>query len=138
MVIDKVKSQKLKVKSFKTDTFMNNSGSFVLQLTNHYSLSSNDLFIIHDDLDLHLGTWKIQTGKGPKDHGGINDIEQKLGTKVFTRIRVGVDNRKPEPFDYAQDRRPLGEEYVLQDFIKEEREVLDKVIDEICKKLATL
>ena len=131
MVIDKVKSQKLKVKSFKTDTFMNNSGSFVLQLTNHYSLSSNDLFIIHDDLDLHLGTWKMQIGKGPKDHGGINDIEQKLGTKVFTRIRVGADNRKPES-------RVSGEEYVLQNFTNEERKILDGVIEEVCKKLATL
>ena len=134
MVIDKL-SQTLNSKSQiikKSSVFMNDSGSFVKKvLTDHQSLTTDYLYIIHDDLDLSLGTWKIQKGKGPKEHGGINDIEQKLRTKVFTRIRIGVDNRKPES-------RILGEEYVLQDFTKEEEKILDKVVDEICKKLATL
>ena len=61
MVIDKVKSQKLKVKSFKTDTFMNDSGSFVLGLISKYpSIPISSIYIVHDDLDLHLGTWKMQ------------------------------------------------------------------------------
>lgn len=135
MVIDKLtRTPELQiprqVKIVKTNTFMNISGSFVLALTNRYSLLPNDLFVIHDDLDLPLGSWKMQVGKGPKEHGGINDIEQKLSTKVFTRIRVGVDRRSSE------DRTP-GEDYVLQDFTKEERKILDNVVDEICKKLLT-
>lgn len=134
MVIDQLKSQKLKFKNIifkKTDVFMNDSGTFVKKLFDSYSsthLTTNDLYIVHDDLDLPLGTWKIQLAKGPKDHGGINDIEQELGTKSFTRIRVGVDNRKPET-------KVSGEEYVLQDFSPEENKILDGVIGEILEKL---
>lgn len=115
----------------KPQTFMNDSGAAVKYALNKHKVRTENLYIIHDDLDLPLGSWKIQFAKGPKVHGGINDIEQKLGTKDFTRIRVGVDNRKPE-------ERTLGEEYVLQNFSEDERGVVDKVIDEVCKKLETL
>lgn len=120
-----------RITSQSSNVFMNNSGAAVKKLVDQYSLDTNDLYIVHDDLDLPLGTWKLQYAKGPKEHGGINDIEQKLGTKDFWRVRVGVDNRKPE-------ERTLGEEYVLQDFKDEEKKVLDKVVNEVCKKLATL
>ncbi len=116
----------------KTDVFMNESGEFVKKLVEQYKLNTSDLWIIHDDLDIPLGSHKIQFAKGPKDHNGLLSIEEKLGTKDFWRVRIGVDNRKDEPFDFAQ-----GKEYVLQDFTDEEKGVLDKVIDEVCKKLAT-
>lgn len=134
MVIDEIKNRKLKTKNTvftKTNTFMNDSGGFVKHLISQYpNIPISDVYIIHDDLDLPLGTWKIQYAKGPKDNGGINSIEQVLGTDNFWRIRIGIDNRKPE------ERIP-GEEYVLEDFTKEERKTIDRVIDEICKKLAT-
>jgi PTH1 family peptidyl-tRNA hydrolase len=131
MVVDKLKSQKPKLKVFKTDTFMNASGTSVKTLLAKQKERPENLYVIHDDLDLPLGIWKIQYAKGPKDHGGINDIEQVLGTENFWRIRVGVDKRKPEA-------RVNGEDYVLQDFSKEEKKILEKVIAEVCKKLATL
>lgn len=135
MVVDKLsKTQKLKnskqVKIFKSQSFMNDTGSFVKKLTSDYCLVPSDLYIIHDDLDLPLGSWKIQFAKGPKDNGGINSIEQVLGTNGFWRVRVGVDNRYPES-------RTSGEEYVLQDFTLDEKIILDKTINKICKKLAT-
>ena len=133
MVVDKLKTKNLKLKSvivIKTNTFMNDSGSFVKKLTSDYCLVPSDLYVVHDDLDLPLGTWKIQFAKGPKDNGGINSIEQVLGTNNFWRIRVGIDNRNSEA-------RTPGEEYTLEDFTKDEKVILDKVIDEVCKKLAT-
>jgi len=133
LVADTLQSQKLpkNIVIKKSGVFMNDSGSFVKDLTIRYSLSSNDLYIVHDDLDVKLGEYKIQFGRGPKDHNGILDVEEKLGTKDFWRVRMGVDNR-------PLDEKPLGEEYVLQNFTDEERIILDKVIKEICKKLATL
>lgn len=115
----------------KSDVFMNESGNFVFEAVEKYSLPTNDLYIIHDDLDIPLGEYKIQQGKGPKDHNGLKDIYQKLGTKDFWHVRVGVDNRNPE-------NRIDGMTYVLQDFTKKEKETLNGVIKEICKKLATL
>jgi PTH1 family peptidyl-tRNA hydrolase len=112
-------------------TFMNESGAAVKYASGKDNLETESLYIVHDDLDLPLGTWKMQLAKGPKEHGGINDIEQKLGAKNFWRLRIGVDNRKPET-------KIPGEEYVLQDFSKEEKEILDRVINEVCKNLVIL
>lgn len=133
LVADALESQKLPkdIVIRKSDTFMNESGSFLKKLTDKYHQSLNDLYIIHDDLDIKLGEYKIQYGRGPKDHNGVGDIEDKLGTKDFWRVRLGVDNR-------PLDGKPLGEEYVLQNFTDEERVILDKTVQEVCKKLATL
>ena len=122
-----------KIQIFKSKNFMNNSGTFVKELLSQYpSILISSIYVVHDDLDLPLGTWKLQLGKGPKDHGGINDIEHKLDTDNFWRIRVGVNNREPGPHFTKVTR---GEDYVLQDFTDKERKVLDGVISEICKKL---
>jgi PTH1 family peptidyl-tRNA hydrolase len=110
---------------------MNESGVFVKKLVDQYKLEPSNLYIAHDDLDIPLGAYKIQLGVGPKVHNGVNSVEEELGTKDFWRVRIGVDNRKP-------DDRTSGEEYVLQDFTAEERKALDGVIQEICKKLVTL
>jgi PTH1 family peptidyl-tRNA hydrolase len=114
----------------KSNVFINQSGDFVKKLVEQYHLKPSDLWVIHDDLDIPLGSYKIQKGKGPKLHKGINSIEEALGTDDFWRVRVGVDNRNPED-------RISGEEYVLQDFTEEELKILSPVIEEICKKLAT-
>lgn len=114
----------------KSQEMMNFSGEFVKNLVDQYHLDLPDLWVIHDDLDIPLGSYKIQKGKGPKLHYGILSIERQLGSDDFWRVRIGVDNRRPD------DRTP-GEEYVLQDFTDEERKVLDNVIEEACKKLAT-
>jgi len=114
----------------KSDVFMNDSGSFVKKLVDQYKLNFSDLYIVHDDLDLKLGEYKIQFGVGPKDHNGVNSVEEKLGTKDFWRVRIGIDNRSLED-------RTQGEHCVLEDFTDEERKILDKVIVEVCKKLAT-
>lgn len=117
----------------QSNVFMNDSGTTVKKLVDQYSLDLNNLYIAHDDLDIKLGEYKIQFGRGPKDHNGIKDIEDKLGTSEFWRVRIGIDNRG----DPTSRKASRGEEYVLEDFTKYEREVIDKVIDEICKKLAT-
>jgi len=112
----------------KTSVFMNESGSEVKKLLG--GLDPNNLYIIHDDLDIALGGYKIQNGKSPKDHKGLESIDEALGTSDYWHIRIGVDNRDPK-------NRTPGEEYVLQDFTGEEKKILEVVLKEICKKLAT-
>lgn len=131
MVVEKLqKSKTPKIKAFKSDKFMNDSGSFVLKLTNRYPLITNPLFIIHDDLDIKLGEFKIQFGKGPKVHNGLNDIYEKLGTNEFWHVRVGIDNRTED-----QRQNTEGKDYVLEDFTEEEKVILDGVIKQICNQL---
>lgn len=120
-----------KIQLVKPLTYMNESGYSVVYIKKKYKVDLKDIYIVHDDLDMRLGEYKIQIGHGPKEHNGINDIQEKLGTKDFWHVRVGVDNRGPA-------NRTLGEKYVLEDFKDEEKIILDKVINEICKKLVIL
>src|SRR3989338_2250496 len=75
----------------KPQLFMNQSGIAVkkfLSLHTPYSiLNTKSMFVVHDDLDLKLGSFKIQFGKGPKLHNGIESVEQTLRTNDFWRIR---------------------------------------------------
>lgn len=115
----------------KSDVFMNDSGEFVGKFVNSGRLQPSNLYIIHDDLDIKLGEYKIQFGKGPKDHNGLKSIDDVLGTDQYWHVRVGVDNRDSSD-------RVIGEEYVLNNFTDAERIILEgvtrKIIKELCKK----
>jgi PTH1 family peptidyl-tRNA hydrolase len=128
MVVEKLQKLKTpKIKAFKSDKFMNDSGSFVLAQYTKYHIPYTSLFVVHDDLDIKLGEFKIQLGKGPKGHNGIIDIEEKLGMSDFWRVRVGVD-----PTSLGALR---GEQLVLSDFTPDEKVILDGVIKQICNQL---
>jgi PTH1 family peptidyl-tRNA hydrolase len=118
----------------RSDVFMNDSGKFVEKLLGDGRIQESDLYVIHDDLDIRLGEYKIQFGKGPKDHNGLKSVDDELGTDQYWHVRVGVDNRD-------SSNRVDGEEYVLQNFSMEENVVLEgivkKVVQDLCKKLAT-
>lgn len=110
------------------DYFMNESHHVIRDLSKIQTIDPRSLYVAHDDLDLKLGDYKIQFGKGPKLHNGIEAIENSLGIVDFWRIRIGVDSRRPES-------RMAGEQYVLQNFSREEREVLNGVLEAICSHL---
>ena len=112
----------------KPQTFMNDSGEAVSLFVNYYKVPTEELYVIHDDLDISLGEYKIHFAVGPKLHYGISSIEERLGTKDFWRVRVGVDNRKV-------DNYVPGEEYVLQPFLEDEKEILNGVITRILQEL---
>lgn len=125
--------QKMKIPNVifkKTDVFMNQSGEFVSGQLKKYKIDPEDLYIIHDDLDIVLGEFKIQFGRGPKDHNGLRSVNEALGTDQYWHVRIGVDNR-------PLDARPMGEEYVLQNFTDEEKVKILGVIKSVCKKLET-
>lgn len=112
----------------KPQTFMNAIGQPVKNVVAFYKIQLEDIWIIHDDLDIRLGEYKIQKGVGPKLHYGIASIENSLGTPDFWRVRIGVDNR-------LVDNRTSGETYVLQNFSETETRVLSKVIDRVVSEI---
>lgn len=128
----------------KTNIFMNDSGREVKKLTTNYKLQTKDLYIVHDDLDIPLGKYKIQFGRGPKVHNGVNDVERELGTSEFWRIRVGVENRPSRVSKESNVPRVSrvgeisGEKYMLQDFTEEERKVLTEVFRQIVEEVSSL
>lgn len=110
-------------------TYMNNSGAMVSKVIEKYEVGSpsENLILIHDDLDLKLGKFKIQQGKSPLGHNGVKSVEQKVGTTDFQRVRIGIENR--------YDTKIPGEDYVLMNFTKEERIILDETLEEATKSL---
>lgn len=94
-----------------------------------YKIGPSDLILVHDDLDIELGDYKIQMGKGPKVHNGVSSVESTVQTPDFWRLRVGVDNRKSQRFDGS------GADYVLSNFSGEDEEILEDVIEDSCDEL---
>ena len=89
-------------------TMMNLSGETVSLISKFYQIDPKEILVVHDDLDLRLGSYKLQFGKGPKVHNGLLSIENRLGTAKFWRLRVGVDNREVSTRDLMS-----GSDYVL-------------------------
>lgn len=122
----------------KPQTFMNHSGDALFYVRRkHSDLKMDDIYVCFDDLDLALGEYKIQLGKGPKDHNGLISIYEKLGIKDFWHVRVGVDNRDSK---IERSRSKLsGKEYVLTSFVNEElaivEDVVSKVVEDMCKSI---
>lgn len=114
----------------KPQTYMNNSGQAVEKLVNFYKVYVPDLWVIHDDLDLRMGVYKIQQNHGPRLHYGVNSIEEQLGSEAFWRVRIGVDNRQ-------EGNRIPGEDYVLQNFSSEELATLTRLLKEAVTELVS-
>jgi PTH1 family peptidyl-tRNA hydrolase len=106
----------------KPIAFMNESGCDLQKLLNKMGIHLNELWVVHDDLDVRFGKWKLSFSRGPKLHGGLNSICYHLKTDKFWRVRIGVDNR-------PTTQRIPGEEYVLQDFAKQEYEQLPGIFE---------
>jgi len=111
----------------KPQTLMNNSGDVVVEAVNFYKIKPIDLWIVHDDIDLPLGEFKIQMGKSSAGHKGVESIIKRLGTKDFNRIRIGICPPKGKP--------EAVEKFVLEKFTKAEETILKKIIQDVAEKV---
>ncbi len=113
----------------KPQTFMNKSGDAVKKIVTHYKVQPfQSLIVIHDDLDIPFGKFKIQP-QGPKAHNGLTDIQNKLQSMDFLRVRIGVDAR-------ASENRMNGEAYVLQNFTSDELAQLPVLFKSVEERLS--
>lgn len=124
---------KEKVLLAKPQTFVNNSGKAVLNLTKANKIKINDIVIIHDDLDLKLGQIKISQGKGSAGHRGVQSIIKAMKSPNFIRVRIGTGFRKK-----IKDKKKKKEEiikFVIADFPKRDEEMIKKAIKKISEAL---
>ncbi|MFH0969426.1 MAG: aminoacyl-tRNA hydrolase [Patescibacteria group bacterium] len=110
----------------KPQTFMNESGEAVRKIINFCKLVPEDITVIHDDLDINLGEFKISNDSGPAGHNGVQDIIDKLGTRNFKRTRIGI-----EGIEQRKNRVIPGDVFVLQDFSEEELETIKNLAKKI-------
>jgi peptidyl-tRNA hydrolase, PTH1 family len=109
----------------KPQTFMNLSGEAVSALARRYKISSQDILVIYDDLDLPLGKIRIREKGSSGGHNGLKSIIAHLATQDFPRIRVGIV--PPESSDTTSTPKVDAIEHVLSDFTDAEKTVMREV-----------
>lgn len=112
----------------KPQTYMNLSGQSAQGLLNFYKIPMENMLIAHDDLDIPFGTIRIRPGGGPGGQKGMASTIERLGTKDFPRLRIGI-GRPPGRMDPAA--------YVLQDFSRDEMKMLSEVVDRAAEAALT-
>lgn len=111
-----------KIYLLKPQTFMNNSGQSVKQIAKFYDIQTKNIILVHDDLDIEFGKYKISFGKGPKIHNGVNSVENHLSSTEFWRVRLGVETRSKE-----LKTKFKGSDYVLSKIGKDDLEKFSEV-----------
>jgi PTH1 family peptidyl-tRNA hydrolase len=112
-----------------TDVLMNESGVTLRKIISSPQ-DRERLLVIHDDIDLPLGTWKLAFDRGEGGHNGLKSVSETLHSRAYLRIRVGV-----QPIVAGEPLKPRGEEevvkFVLGKFTPDERIVVEKIQQEI-------
>ena len=103
----------LKLALLKPETYMNLSGSSLAAAARFYKLPTEQIAVVHDDVDLDSGRIQVRLGGGLAGHNGLRSARQSLGSAEFLRVRVGVG--RPG----RGDRRPVAD-YVLSAFAPED------------------
>jgi PTH1 family peptidyl-tRNA hydrolase len=101
--------------------YMNESGRVVRAALDYYKLATEDLLVVHDDIDLPFGRLRLQVAGGSGGHNGVRSVESALGAKEFSRLKVGV-GRPPGSHDPAA--------FVLRPFSKGERTEVDVMVED--------
>ncbi len=115
-----------KVIFLKPQTYMNLSGNSVRKIMDYYHIDVNDLLVISDDLDLKVGNYKLKLYGSCGGHNGLRDIENKIGTDQYKRLKIGISNDKSlEAKDYVLEKFPLDEKKVLENLFQELYLVID-------------
>lgn len=113
----------------RSQTFMNVSGPSIASLARKRDVDPERVVVVHDEIDLPLGSLKVKRGGSTAGHRGLDSVAQALRTKDFHRVRIGVG-------------RPFGRkdpaDHVLEAFGKAEREEVDVLVEEAADAVLTL
>ena len=110
----------------KPNTFMNRSGQAVAALAQFYKIKPEEILVVHDELDVVCGRIRFKLGGGNGGHNGLKDIQARLGTPNFYRLRLGIDH----PGD-----RNLVVGYVLNKPSAEDRQAIEESVIKSIKGL---
>ncbi|MFH1173111.1 MAG: aminoacyl-tRNA hydrolase [bacterium] len=108
-------------------TYMNNSGQAVRVLVDYYQIKPEDIYLVHDDIDISLGQLKIKKTGSAAGHKGIQSVIDQLKTSDFTRLRVGI-----QPL---AGKRQTADKLVLKKFGLLEKKTIKQGLVETVEKL---
>ena len=102
-------------------TSMNNSGQGLKAFLIDKNIKDYNLLVIHDDIDLAFGRFRIKKGSSDGGHNGIKSVDSALGNKDYWRLKIGV-GRPPTSKDPA--------DYVLSKFNNDQIEEVEFIIED--------
>ena len=112
----------------KPQSYMNTSGGPISKLCAQYKVSVEELLVIHDELDIPAGDVRIKVGGGHAGHNGLRSIIDKMGSRDFSRVRVGIGN--------PPGRMPVAD-FVLKQLRSREAEDFDETTVRSAEAAAT-
>lgn len=110
----------------KTETFMNLSGETVKEILTYFKISPSNMLLVHDDSDIALGEYKIQFGRGSAGHKGVLSVIEKIKTKNFWRLRIGVREK---------ETKEKAEKFILKKINPNHLETFEKTFKKIKEDL---
>jgi peptidyl-tRNA hydrolase, PTH1 family len=116
-----------KICLLKPNTYMNLSGRAVARYVDFYKVQSEQILVVHDDLDMAPGRVKLVAGGGTGGHNGIRSLVECLGTRDFLRLKLGIG--RPGRLGLCAEI-PI-EKYVLSPFLADEKILLEQRMDTI-------
>lgn len=118
-------------------TYMNNSGLAVKFLAGYYKIKPEDIVVIYDELDLHIGQIKLRLGGAAAGHHGVESIIKHLGTDKFIRVRCGIGHWRTAGAERKGPAQNM-DSYVLEPFTDTEVHEVKKIIKTAIKAIDTL
>lgn len=121
----------VKVIFLKPQRYINLSGDVMIDFVNFFDIKLEDILIVSDDLDLPVGNIKLKEKGSSGGHNGLKNIEARLKSKEYKRIKIGISNNKNID----------TKDYVLGKISKEEKKDIDNTInmaaDAVIESIAT-
>ncbi|RPH67486.1 MAG: aminoacyl-tRNA hydrolase [Burkholderiales bacterium] len=104
-------------------TYMNRSGQAVAAMAHFYRIAPEQILVVHDELDLLPGQAKMKKGGGHAGHNGLKDIQARLGSTDFWRLRIGIGH--PRTLELNQQ----VVDFVLHRPTREQQQAIDDAIE---------
>ena len=117
-VYTEITKENEKIIFLKPEKYVNLSGEVVRSFIDYFKINLEDVLVIHDDLDLELGEYKLKQDGGSAGHNGVTNIILNLASKEFKRLKIGI----------SKSDQISTSNYVLGKFSKEEEEKIEQVI----------
>ncbi len=116
-----------KVILMKPQTYMNLSGEAVSEIKNFYKVDISDMMVIYDDIDLPIGKVRYREKGSSGTHNGMRNIMLHLKDENLKRVKIGISGDRNKNMSLA--------DYVLQNFKKEELDILDEIYSQVEEKI---
>ena len=119
-----------KVIFLKPQMYINLSGEVIKRYIDFFKINISDVLIIHDDLDLEVGMYRLRQSGRSAGHNGLKNIEKCLGTQEYKRLKIGISNNKSiDTKDYVLGKISSDDLLKINDVSK----VVNNIIDDFIK-----